>query len=244
MALSVKEADEHLIHEIGGPLVGISNQRILDEAGQKLYQQADWSFLKRPARLLDLTNGQSFILLPADFGSIQSINFSASTYLSVNGTTMNEIARMREIGFPWDGCLYYSHDFAVDATTGVASPRLEIYPTPTVTQVGALTLYYRAGWEKVVVQGDGSNTYIRGLPEYLEGIYVNFVRACARGRQTGAMGACIAAVVRSDDFQAALRYDRALQWENGPMTGGGLECADVYDGRPWYLKNMPAGPSV
>src|SRR5690349_23779275 len=106
MALSVKEADEHLIHAIGGPLVGISNQRILDEAGQKLYREADWQFLKRPSRALDLVSGQSYIDLPADFGSLQSINYASSTFLSVEATSMGEIARMREIGFPGDGMLY------------------------------------------------------------------------------------------------------------------------------------------
>ncbi len=243
MALSVKEADEHLIHEIGGPLVGISNQRILDEAGVKLYRQADWNFLKRPSRLLDLTISQGFIDLPADFGSIQTINYAAGSYLCVQGTTMPEIARMREVGFPNDGNLYYAHDFANDATTGTSKPRLEIYPTPLVSQAGALLLYYRAGWEKLVIAGDGSNTYIRGIPDWLEDIYVSFVRACARGRQTGTTGAQIDALIKTEDFQKVLRYDRAIQWENGPMSGGGLECADIAGSRPWYLKNMPSGPA-
>lgn len=243
MALSVKEADDHLIHAIGGPLVGISNQRILDEAGSRLYAQEPWVFLKRPSRALDLTALQEYIPLAADFGSIQSLNYATSTYISIQATSMVEIARMREIGYPDDGLLHYSTDFRVNATTGKPSPSLEIYPTPTTTQVGALLLYYRAGWVKIVDSGDLSNTYISGIPEFLEGIYLDFVRAVAIGRQTNAIGAAIRTVIESDDFRAAVKYDRTIQWEHGPMSGGGLECAMDSPRGVWLLRNAPAAPS-
>ena len=95
MPISLLEANQHLIHAIGGPLVGISNQRVLDEAGQKLYRQADWNFLKRPSTTLGVVADQAYVTLPVDFGSIIKITSTDGSFWAIEGTSMGEIARMR-----------------------------------------------------------------------------------------------------------------------------------------------------
>jgi hypothetical protein len=247
MAISVLHATEHLNHAIGGPLVGISNQRVLDEAGQKLYRQADWNFLKRPSTTITTVTDQSWVPLPVDFGSIIRLGYTSGTMWTCEGTSMGEISRMREVSMPATGMLFYAVDYKAD-TNGKPVARLEIYPTPTTGVTAELTLFYRAGWEPTISSGQGgtldtSNTYIRGVPFFLEDVYLQFVRAVAKGYQTQNMGQEIAAVISSPDFASALRYDRSVQWEHGPMSGGALESADDGYSPVWYLRNAPQPPA-
>lgn len=251
MVLSVLEATEHINHAIGGPLVGISNQRVLDEAGIKLYRQVDWNFLKRPSALLDFTNGQKYIDstggMPEDFGHIGRITYTSGTTSKVEPTTLSVILRMRQVSLPTGGLItFVAPDWAMSATTGAVTPRLEIYPTPALTQVGALTMFYHAGWQRLVDVGTNTpNDYVRGIPLWLEDIYLQFVRAVAWGYQAEGMQQRLAEIIAGPDFASAVRYDSSINWEHGAMTGGMLATADRdAEGGIWYLRTAALPPAA
>jgi len=240
MALTVLDAQGHIEHALGGPLVGISNRRVLDEAGRKLYGLADWNFLKRASTTLDFTSGQNYIELPATFGEIVTLEYTSGSSNRVMQTTLSEIARYRSVLAAIPGYILFTAVNYQVGSDGVPVPRLEIHPTPqTTTTTGALTMFYRAGW---VDLANSDQTFIP-IPPWMEALYIQIVRATAWGYQNEDMGARIAQVMNGPDWLAAVQYDRKRQWSHGPLRNGALESANVDDG-VWYLRNAALPPAA
>jgi hypothetical protein len=240
MALTVLDAQGHIEHALGGPLVGISNRRVLDEAGRNLYGLADWNFLKRPSTTLDFTASQSYITLPDEFGEIVTIEYTSGSSNRVMQTTLSEIARYRSVLAAIPGyILFVAINYELDSND-VPVPRLEIHPTPqTTTSTGVLTMMYRAGWQDLA---NSDQTFIP-VPPWMESLYIQVVRATAWGYQNEDMGARLAQVMQSPIWTAAIQYDRKLQWSHGPLKNGALETANVDDG-VWYLRNAALPPAA
>lgn len=239
MTLTVLDAQAHIEHALGGPLVGISNRRVLDEAGRKLYGLNDWNFLKRRSTTLTLTSGQPYIELASDFGEIVTIEYTSGSSNRVMQTTLSEIARYRSVLAAIPGyILFVCVNFLPDAN-GVPQPILEVHPVPQQTTAAALTMFYRARW---VDLASSDATYIP-VPTWMESLYIQVVRATAWGYQDETMGARLAAVMQGPEWLAAVQYDRKLQWSHGPLKNGALETANVDDG-VWYLRNAALPPAA
>lgn len=240
MSLTVLDATGHIEHAIGGPLIGISNRRVLDEAGRKLYGLNDWNFLKRRSALVGLTISQSYTTLPPDFGEILTIEYTSGSTNRVMQTTLSEIARYRSVLGAIPGyILFVALNNLPDPTTGVPAPILEVHPTPQATDTSALTMFYRATW---VDLANSDQTFIP-VPPWMEALYIQTVRATAWGYQNDDMGARMAAVMQGPEWLAAIQYDRKLQWSHGPLKNGALETANVDDG-VWYLRNAALPPAA
>lgn len=239
MALTVNDAQGHIEHALGGPLIGISNRRILDEAGRKLYGLSDWNFLKRRSVTVGLTSGQSYATLPADFGEIVTIEYTSGSSNRVMQTTLSEIARYRSVLGSIPGYVLFVAVNYLPDSNGIPVPILEVHPTPQSTVATALTMFYRATWSDLA---DSDQTFIP-VPPWMEALYIQVVRATAWGYQDDTMGARMAAVMQGPDWLAATQYDRKLQWSHGPLKNGALETANVDDG-VWYLRNAALPPAA
>lgn len=235
MALTVLDAQGHIEHALGGPLVGISNRRVLDEAGRKLYAMNDWNFLKRASTTISLVSDQSYVELPDDFGEILAINYENGTATTVVQTTITQIAKYRSVLAPIAGHnLFVAVTYVADGS-GVPIARLEVYPTPG--SASDLDLFYRAGW---VDLASSDQTFVP-IPPWMEALYIQVVRATAWGYQTDDMGARMAMVMNGPDWASAVRYDRATQWEHGPLTNGMLDGDEAGD---WYLRTEALPPAA
>lgn len=237
MSLTIFEADRHIAHALGGNLVGIDQRRILDEAGRKLLSLRGWNWARRPSTTLTLTSAQSYITLPVDFGSIVAIEYTSTSWNRVRQVTIPDIARMRSESWPSSDGIYVAPTFSVDSD-GIPSPRLEVYPTPTATSAGALTLNYSIRWPDMSVADEN----FIPVPDWMESVYIQLVRATAWGYQDDTMSDRVARVVSGPEWFAAVRMDESLQPMFGPLRGGMTSRDADWYGMD-YLRTAAAAPS-
>lgn len=213
MAFQVQHCLETLKHELGGKLSSeISPIALCNEAGEYLVSMHGWAFLHRPPTTLGLTNAQSFVLLPADFARIVSLDFTNGLTQTVHATTMEDIQKRRTAQIVGASDLYYALSWVISAsgpTLGTPVQRLEIWPTPTATVAGALTLWYSVGWVEVVKEIDPI-----ALPPYMRPLYLAVLRAFASGyedNEAANVDARLAALERGALCMSAKKRDRAQQ---------------------------------
>ena len=131
-----------------------------------------------------------------------------------------------------------------NADTGTVSgpplPRLDIWPEPGTSEVVGLRVYYRSGWMRVT----GDNVMLR-LPEWLESLYLQVVRAFARGYERESDAGAdqrIASIAQGPLMAAAKLRDSEMLPNIGPIQGGALEQNyGVYD--PVWNFSSTGGPS-
>lgn len=240
MVYTIQDGLADIRHEIGDTLVGIDNTRVLNEAGQILYNLRDWNFLVHVGQLLDGVQGQSWIALPTDFGQIVTLQYTNGLTASVVLSTLDQIDvyRSQLITIP-SYTLYTAISWVAGATTGTIVPRLEVFPSPPVTQAGLLTMTYRPRW--IIPPAADDQTSIP-IPTWFEALYRAMVRAVASGYQRGDMEARIADVQAGVHFLAASRQDGAQQREFGQLRNGSMSMGVAGDDVQWQLSRMPLPP--
>lgn len=117
-----------------------------------------WNF-RNGALSLDLTEDQSYVTLPADFGRLESIHYNSSqaTGLMVP-RTISEIVFLR--GSPsvvtvTTRSFYYAVNWQTQSSvTDLPTARLELFPTPSETIADALTGHYTRQIRKMTSSTD------------------------------------------------------------------------------------------
>ena len=124
--------------------------------------------------------------------------------------------------------------------SGPPLPRLDIWPEPSTSEAVGLRVYYRSGWERVT----GDNVMLR-LPEWLEALYLQVVRAFARGYERESDAGAdqrIASIAQGPLMAAAKLRDSEMVPNIGPIRGGALEqTSGGYD--PVWNFSSTGGPS-
>ena len=124
--------------------------------------------------------------------------------------------------------------------SGPPLPRLDIWPEPSTSEAVGLRVYYRSGWERVT----GDNVMLR-LPEWLEALYLQVVRAFARGYERESDAGAdqrIASIAQGPLMAAAKLRDSEMVPNIGPIRDGALEQASGgYD--PVWNFSSTGGPS-
>ena len=186
------------------------------------------------------------IRLPSDFGNIIDIQPTVGLVNSFNLTDASFINQLRtnevSVGnFRYWGCVTRGMNYDSDGTptSGVGDWRLEIYPTPTVSTVNALTMFYRAGWTAV-----SSDTVLIPVPDYCESLFRMLVRAFARGYEEDDVASLhqrLMEIEKSPMFVHAKRRDGDMQNTMGQMYGGAVhqQVRNVNE----YLRTQVIGPS-
>lgn len=240
MTLTIEECLDHVTHAIGGQLIGIDTRRVLDEAGRNLLNLRPWEFMKRPPVTLGFTATQSFIVLPTDFSSIVTLEYTQGLSARVNQTTLTQIAQYRSLLSVMPGYLLYVSPVWNPDTNGVPQPRLEIFPTPQSTDATALTMIYRPRW---IDSATSDQTYIP-IPDWMESVFLQLVRATATGYQMNNMDAALAPIVQGVIWAAAVKQDEISKYIHGEVRGGALQAAmDGQDGE-WLLRNQALPPAA
>lgn len=86
---------------------------------------------------------RSYIALPADFGSLLTVQSAANSFRCCQPASMQEVIEMRQFGFSTAYVLWYAESWIPQLTvTSEPAPCLEIYPTPTAAFLGALQGVY------------------------------------------------------------------------------------------------------
>ena len=106
---------------------------------------------------------------------------------------------------------------------GEPRARLEIWPDPDADAAGAITFYYRGGWTNL----NEDSEYV-SLPAWLQSLYIQLVRAFARGYEredmAGVSERC-AQIMAGPLISAAVRRDGAMQPEYGGLQNGAASMA-------------------
>lgn len=167
----------------------------------------------------------SYVRLPADFHSLVSVTVS-ERFGRVELTSLSDLMRRRTFDVPYgpDYWAAVSHPPQTSSGSSAPAPILLLWPTPkhiSSTDDDALVVVYRAGWQPLL-----SDSSVPNVPEWIEPLLVQFVRAVAQGYEeadTGSLTSRIAEVVRGPVWEAALRRDGGVQPEYGRMSGGWMD---------------------
>lgn len=237
MALTLGQLKMHCAHAIpGGSSASLPpgttsaavHAQIINEAGRALYNAWPWKFKERPAALLNLTISTAYVALPSDFGELASLNYVSQT-TSIELTDFDTLATLRNTnttpaGFHYWAAIVQPEQTAQTSTLPVA--RLELYPTPTASVTGALSVMYRAAWREL-----SDDTHYAAIPLWAESLLVQYVRAFAEGYDdAGAVEGMpirvlnvnnlVAEIEAGPLFQRATQKDMLTQPHYGVMTGG------------------------
>ena len=124
--------------------------------------------------------------------------------------------------------------------SGPPRPRLDIWPTPTTDSLGAVTVYYRAGW--MTVENDSQFLY---MPEWIETLYLFLVRTFAQGYERESefnIGVGLDNIVNSPLYLAAQQRDKEMTPSFGAMAGGAAQGVVNHYDYFWNFSNT-ANPS-
>lgn len=132
-----------------------------------------------------------------------------------------------------------SADFGEGVDPGQHRARLDIWPAPTADEAGALTIYYRGRWRQI-----DEDTRIIPVPTFMEPLYIDAVRAFARGFEMQDEKPMIDwqnELRASAAWDDAVKADGQTQHIHGQMTGGAVTSVSRQR-NPSHLYNFAAVP--
>ncbi len=225
-ALTAVKLENHARHAIGGEPSSLLNVTdMVNEAGERLVNMHPWSWLVRDPANLTLTQDQAFVTLPSDFRGIKSIWTTSSINDIIHLTTIDEILHRRGSSLSVTNQDYWvalAWPTQTATTSAPSSPRLELWPTPAATDADAWAVSYYGGWIALSAKA----TSVANIPEWLNPLLVEFVRAVARGYEDengGTVSARCKEVSQGQTAQDAMARDGEVQQHIGPIQGGHRE---------------------
>jgi hypothetical protein len=170
-AMTVEDYTARMLHAIGNaqPATGVTTISILNEALFFLFDYHDWSWRQRPPALLNIVSGQDYVALPTDFGWDGMLKVHANVTVPQIGVlkcTLDDISRFRGQTAPATTPYYVALAWPTQTslTVAPATPRLEIWPTPSLSISNAIRITYRAGAISVT-----NTTDVPNIPTHFEG---------------------------------------------------------------------------
>jgi len=242
VTLTVENCEKHLFHTLGGPLPpGLPVVEVINDTGQWLVASRPWKWLQRASTTMSLVDGQSYLTLPTDLQTILAIEMTNSLTNSMHLTSFDELMRLRtssiSTSFGYWGAVVYPTQTSPAAVP--AGPRLDIYPTPSANETGAVTIFYRAGWTSVMA---GSDQTRLNLPDWMEPTFKQALRAFGRGYEMEddvSMSKRLADIVAGPIYQDAATRDGLVQLNYGEIQGGAAQGRYTQS----YLRTTVQGPS-
>lgn len=188
-----------------------------------------------------------WIVLPLDFAECLRLQgVDSTTTLSMR--TYQQVIDARTLGLgtgasSYIGSIMWRGAFT-DLTPAESSPvaRIELDRIPSTNQTGAFRMVYRTGWP---AQSDDASLAL--LPVWIEPLFVQYVRAFARGfmeEDTASLDERLVTVRGGPIFQQARRADSMIQRSYGVLQPGeiGMPNTPSFDGDGWLAN--PAAPPL
>ena len=183
----------------------------------------------------------SAVALPSDFRELIAINTTSGLLKGVQLTSYNDLIQRRAAGFTSNGFHWGTITHAVDEDgdyTGDVTPRLEIWPTPSSNETGALTIFYRKGWST-----RSSHSQQLRIPTYLDSFFLQICRAFARGieeEDEGTLNQRLTEATSGPLFLSAIDRDGSIQPHYGALRTGSIHHPFE---SPFNNFNTISGPS-
>tara|TARA_R100000458_G_C8278389_1_gene254498 strand:- start:10761 stop:11564 length:804 start_codon:yes stop_codon:yes gene_type:complete len=264
MTLTFDTVTAHIRHTLGGD-VAASNDlyAIINDAGDYMASMHPWRWLEDVDSSLTGADNVHWIALPTGFVELtgfaprgvdsQSSNLADAAKGVFYSVSMQEINDKREqagealnahtsttYNTVPNGAFYFAVNYT-NSGTGVPQPRLELFPTPRTTANGndsfhgvddcKLTVAYRMSWAQVTTPSS-----VFSLPQWMEPLYLQCVRAVARGYEEedlATVNARLSEVANGPMFQVAVQRDSLIESttvrvtrRNSPVSLAGPAKAD------------------
>lgn len=217
MTLLLSRCEQVILHALGQSALPpeISTLELVNRAGAWICSHP-WKWLERLSSV-NTVGGQAYVNLPSDLRALVSAQIRNFTMVP---TSLDDINDRRAVVTPSAYPVIYAIADTLSAA-GVFTKRMELFPTPSDVQ--AIRLYYRAGWQ---TPENGSDASRIAVPEDWEGLYLEALTAYAMGvqeRDIAGVSTRLEALRASDQYMRLVRQDGMSQSNYGPMRGGGAE---------------------
>lgn len=234
--LTLARCEDAIRDELGYLLPGEnSTLECVNATGQWFVDAFAWSWLQRMTTL-NTTSAQNYVDLSTAIGFRKLLRAS---YLNwwLQQTDLGHINALRATVVSTTPT-YCAVGWSI-TTAGVYTPRLELYPTPSVGVTGAIQLYYTAGWQTPL---SGIDTSRIAIPEHVEALYLTCLRAYAKGLRepdVGSVGDRLLAIQRSSEWIAKTMADGETQLNYGPLRGSVIGGPVVDETMSWGISLVP-----
>lgn len=211
-----------------------SQVEIVEQALEVWDALHSWDFLAGEDVLLDTVAGQGYVVLPSDFRDVEAIEEAGVSPHWMKSATRARITQLRAYDPTTTNehpGYYYCITQEEAASGGGMESRLELYPNPSATVVGAFRMRYRRSL--VVLSPSSPDTGFVRVPRWAIPALRELVRLVAKGieeadpEEGGApLFQRYEAFRRSGLVLDAMAADGASQPDLGELEGGAAQ-ADV-----------------
>lgn len=166
----------------------------------------------------------SAIALPADFRDLIAYNTTSGLLKGIQFTSHGDLLQKRAASFTTVGFHYAIIVHPINSSSGAAPvPRMEIWPTPSSNETGAITILYRRGWSALTSDAD-----LIQIPDWMHPTFFEFLRAFAHGweesdNQTASER--VSGVMNGPIWATAVRRDASIEADLGPIINGAAGAA-------------------
>lgn len=147
-------------HALGAdPATGVDKGRLVNDALYHLGNIHSWRWRRGGPCTLDFTANQNYVELPQDFGEMYSLTYPGTVARQMFATTVEDIEfkRSQEVEPPGFTFFYAVNSGSLDddkREEGLTLNVLEIWPTPTTSVTGALSIVYQRNMDELAADGD------------------------------------------------------------------------------------------
>lgn len=228
MALTGTQVLQHIEHTLGGTPGGlVGGLEIINDAGQILTNMRPWKYLEGARASLDFTASQSYVALPSDFRDLIAVErqggFTGSFDLVSHQELLDLVANSSDAAtFRFWGAV----TFTQSASGAAPVPRIDLFPTPDASVSDGILIYYRSSWLRIE-----TDTQLLNIPEWVEPLYKQVVRAVARGyveEDVAPLDARLGVIRAGPVFADAVGRDVEIQPSYGQLKNG------MARGNLWY----------
>ncbi len=151
-----------VLHALGNPAeadLDVTPGDIVNDALEHIAAIHEWNWLSTGETALDITGGQDYVELPADFGAVVALQHDESWTNQMIPVTWQTLLWFRQHPITsWTTGFFYTVNTGNVETgeedAGLSLPTLNLYPTPSEDQADAIKLVYRRFLRRLVNDDD------------------------------------------------------------------------------------------
>ena len=151
-----------VLHALGNPdtaSLGITAGDIVNDALEHIATMHDWQWTSTGEAQLDITIDQDYVELPADYGTLIALEHNESWTDQMIPVTWQTLLWFRNYPITsWTSGFFYTINTGNVETgseeVGLSLPTINLYPTPSATESGAIKIVYRRFLRRLVDDTD------------------------------------------------------------------------------------------